>query len=127
MSEIKLRAWFIPEKKMYSHAFQKWFHVLLCEEKAGKVTPIRRARYDDCVLLQSTTLEDKNGREIFEGDRIKIRTAQQVIESEVGEVPDMMKSRHLHPLQAILEKYHLDPSRIIELEVMDNIYIRPSE
>ena len=63
MSEIKFRAWDREERKMYFRAYQKMFHVLLCDDdhgtRGGKGVPVKRADYESCDLLESTTLEDK--------------------------------------------------------------------
>ena len=107
---------------MYENAYQKLFYVLLCNEKNE---PVLRASHDDCVFLQSTTLIDKQGREIFEGDIVRLKLKGKVFQGVVEEVPDMFKSRRLHPLDQLLKKYGItqDETNQMELETIGNSYL----
>ena len=127
MKELKFRVWNIKENRMYYRGYQKLFHVLLCErdpedaESAGK--PVKRAPYGDCVLLESTDLLDKDRREIFEGDIVRIRTRDKVFTGVVGSVPDMFGTRKLHPLQSLLKTHGITgyPDNL-DIEVLGNEY-----
>lgn len=127
MSEITFRAWDKKEKKMFYRAYQKLFHVLLCEDDGGKSgghgTPVKRASYDDCILMQNTTVFDKRGIEIYESDIVRIKTPEKTFEGPVESVPDMFKSRRLHPLLSVLEPNGIsDSNQIQEIEIIGNIY-----
>jgi uncharacterized phage protein (TIGR01671 family) len=126
MRDIYFRVWYRPEQKMYYRGYQKLSHVLLCDDdkgkNEGKGIPAKRANYDECEFLESTNLTDKNGVEIFEGDRLLIRTKKKTLEGIAGEVPDMFRSRNLHPLQSLLEELRISPDDILEMEVLGNRY-----
>jgi hypothetical protein len=126
MRDIHFRVWHRKDKKMYFRGYQKLSHVLLCEDDKGtndgKGKPVKKASYDDCDFLETTSLFDKNGAEIFEGDIVKIRTARKVIKGTAGEVPDMFRSRGLHPLQDLLQEHGLMADDILEIEVVGNRY-----
>ena len=123
---IQFKAWHKREKKIYFRAYQKLLHVLLCEDdrgsNGGKGVPVKRASYEDCVLLQGTTITDKNGNEIFEGDCVRINTRNQSFEEVVEMVPDMFKSRKLHPLHFLLVKHGMNGKEEFEAEIIGNCY-----
>src|SRR5262249_10338290 len=91
---------------MYYRGYQKFLHVLLCEDDRGandgRGRPVRRASYADCVFLEGTGVYDRSGREVFEGDVVRIRHQDRVDEAVVGPVPDSFGNRAAHPLQSAL-------------------------
>ena len=127
MTGVVLRAWYLKENRMYYRAYQKLFYVLLCEDDGGgNGRPALRASYGDCILLQSTGLKDVNGREVFEGDRLKVRTRGTAFEGVLEEIPDMYKSRRLHPLDSLLKANGIgDAPPDIEIEITGNAYENP--
>ncbi len=126
MRDIHFRVWHREEKKIYYRGYQKISHVLLCHDdrgsQDGRGLPAKRARYEDCEFLESTGLFDKNGAEIFEGDILKIRTSKGFFQGTAGEVPDMFRSRNLHPLESLLHPLKINPEEILELEILGNRY-----
>ena len=127
MKELKFRVWNIKENKMYYRGYQKLFHVLLCEKDPKDMTgagkPVKRAPYGNCLLLESADLLDKNRREIFEGDIVRVRTHDKVFTGVVGSVPDMFGTRKLHPLQSLLKQHGITgcPDNL-DIEVLGNEY-----
>ena len=130
MKELKFRAWHVQENKMYYRGYQKLFHALLCEkdpkDEDGAGKPVKRVAYGDCYLLESTGLEDKNRREIFEGDIVRVRHRDKDFTGVVGSVPDMFGSRKLHPLQNLLKENGItgNPDNL-DIEVLGNEYENP--
>ena len=125
MKDLKFRVWHKKEKKMYFRGYQKLFHVLLCEDdegaNEGRGRPLKRASYEDCELLESTGLLDKNHKEIFEGDIVSVRYKDSSFTDTVGSVPDMFGSRKIHPLQSVFIKQGItgNPENL-DVEVVGN-------
>ncbi len=115
---------------MYFRAYQKWLHVLLCEDdrgsNGGRGRPVRRAFYGDCILLESTGFFDRDQREVFEGDIVKVRAADgRAFTDVVGEVPDSFGAAPRHPLEDVLRRHGADPTGRLEVEVLGNEYEHP--
>lgn len=123
--EIKFRVWHKKEKKMYARGYQKWFHVLLCEDDGGTAggrgIPVKRESYDPCEFLEGTGIEDIHGREVYEGDIVRVSSGTLTFTGIVGEVPDMFRSRGLHPLHGLLSRHGLgDKIEDLRVEVLGN-------
>lgn len=130
MKEFKFRAWHQKENKMYYRGYQKLFHVLLCEkdplDQEGSGKPVRRASYNDCFLLESTGLVDKNRKEIFEGDIVRVVHQDRAFVGKVGSVPDMFGSRKLHPLTDLLSRHGISGNPdSLEIEILGNEFENP--
>lgn len=133
MTEFNFRAWHIAEEKMYYRGYQKLTHILLCDddrgENEGKGLPVKKATYEECELLQGSTVCDIHEHEIFEGDIVRVRTEGGVAFLGVVEtIPDMFKSRNLHPLSSMLERWELDPeNETLSFEVLGNRFENPEK
>ncbi|MSR78374.1 MAG: hypothetical protein EXS63_09170 [Candidatus Omnitrophica bacterium] len=130
MRDIKFRVWYLPEKKMYYRGYQKLTHILLCEDDQGKEqgsgTPVWHAPYQDCEMLECTDIEDLKGRLIFEGDIVRAVWNGKSFLGEAGPVPDMFKSRSLHPLHSLFERFGIpDDAKDLTLEILGNRYEHP--
>ena len=130
MKDIRFRVWHLKDRRMYYRGYQKFFHVLLCDddkgENEGKGRPAKRAFYGECIFLESTGLHDKRQREIFEGDVVLVRYKGSQFQGPVDEVPDTFGSGKLHPLRSLLKKNGITGSpENLDLEVLGNEYENP--
>ena len=115
---------------MYYRGYQKLLHVLLCDDDKGtndwKGKPVKRASYDDCELLESTTFYDKNRTEIYEGDIVRVNYQGRIFEGLVDYVPDMFGSQRKHPLQSVLLKQGIQGNpENLDVEVIGNRFETP--
>ena len=132
MLEIRFRAWYIPEKKMYFRAYQKLTYILLCLPNQGgggnedPGIPRLRAAFEDCLLMESTGILDKNEREIFEKDILRVYYQKKNFSAVAEDIPDMFKSRGLHPLHELLVKLGLpQEAGGVSFEIAGNILEQP--
>jgi hypothetical protein len=110
---------------MYYRGYQKFLHALLCEDDHGALEgrgkPVKRAGYEDCEFMESASLLDKKGKEIFEGDIVRVRAKNMEFEDTVESIPDMFGSKRVHPLQSILERHGIQGyPQDLDLEVIGN-------
>ena len=130
MKDLKFKVWFIPEKKMYYRGYQKFLHVLLCEddhgENDGKGKPVKRAKYDDCELLEGSATYDKKRHEIYEGDIVRVLYQGRSFVDTVDSIADMFGSKKIHPLQSLLLRRGIkgNPENL-DIEVLGNRYENP--
>ena len=130
MKEVRFRGWHVKEKKMYYRAYQRFLSVLLCERDPsnddGRGKPARRAWYGDCFLLESTGLEDRKRKEVFEGDIVRVSHHGRTFTGVVGPVPDTFGAGKVHPLRELLKKHDISGyPEDLEIEVLGNEFENP--
>lgn len=117
--EIKFRIWDIENKEMLKVQeldFEPTFY-------GGRIA-IRPDQYndyfdtEDMILMQYTGLRDKNGKEIYEGDIVKITGSKEIDIGKViyeynGFIVDVMNMDRFYGRVPLLEKF---------TEVIGNIY-----
>ncbi len=127
MKDLRFRVWYLPEHKMYYRGYQKLFHVLLCEDDQGandgKGRPLKRASYDDCEMLEGSSVLDKNRREIYEGDIIQVFYQGKNFKDVVDSVADMFGSKKIHPFQSLLLRHGINGNpENLDIEIIGNRY-----
>ena len=130
MKALRFRVWYIPEKKMYYRGYQKFLHVLLCDDdhgaNDGKGKPVKRAKYDDCQMLEGSSALDKKGREIYEGDIVKVFYQGKSFVDFIDSIADMFGSKNIHPLQSLLLRYGINGNpENLDVEIIGNRYENP--
>ena len=127
MKDIRFRVWHLKDRKMYYRGYQKFFHVLLCDDDRGenesRGRPVKRAFYGDCVFLESTGLRDKSGGEVFEGDIVRVLYKERSFTGAVGPVPDTFGAGKKHPLTDLLKANGISGNpENLEMEILGNEY-----
>ena len=120
----KFRAWTEEGKVMYydAYPFKNDTLLLSYDEIAFDEVPA-----SDFILMQSTGLKDKNGKEIFEGDVVKYEVGRNTVTEEVAYDKNFagfgVRDADTDIIFTFLQL--ADVVDLISLEVVGNIYNNP--
>lgn len=122
----------IPKYRAWDKKFKEMVQVdaLVFYEQIIKVTykngNVAKDDLKNYVLMQSTGLTDKNGKEIFEGDILKVTDQYSWLEVvSFNKDKAMFVSKETKREVEETPLYDLFNTDIFEIEIIDNIYTNP--
>lgn len=120
---LRYRAWLKEDKEMIEVEEMNFYNGELDFIGDG-ITWMCKS--NDCVLMQSTGLRDKNGKEIFEGDIVKVTNLSSWLEVvSFNEDKAMFVSKEIKREIEESPLYDLFNTDIFEVEIISNIYTNP--
>lgn len=120
---LRYRAWLKEDKEMIEVEEMNFYNGELDFIGDG-ITWMCKS--NDCVLMQSTGLRDKNGKEIFEGDVLKVTNLSSWLEVvSFNEDKAMFVSKETKRKVEETPLYDLFNTDIFEVEIIGNIHTNP--
>lgn len=122
----KFRAWDVHEKKMFTNdQLIIWNgNVYANDNPELNVNNLKGWSIDEKYLMQSTGLKDKNGKEIYEDDIVRI-TLTDGFRYVVGEDGAVKYKLGAFYILNGLDEYLISDFHIDDIEVVGNIYENP--
>lgn len=127
----KFRAWLKEENKMIEPSDILSISFKLCEMTPNYLHGFEKEKYDfyDLELMQSTGLFDKNGKEIFEGDILKVANNDsswfEVVKYDHDKAMFISKEMNLKYEVPETPLYDLFSPYLFKVEVIGNIWENP--
>jgi uncharacterized phage protein (TIGR01671 family) len=119
----RYRAWLKEDKEMIEVEEMNFYNGEL--DFIGDATTWM-CKSNDCVLMQSTGLTDKNDKEIFEGDVLKVTNLSSWLEVvSFNEDKAMFVSKETKRKVEETPLYDLFNTDIFEVEIIGNIHTNP--
>ena len=122
---LRYRAWLKEDKEMIEVEEMNFYNGEL-DFIGDAITWMCKS--NDCVLMQSTGLRDKNGKEIFEDDIIKVTNLSNCSWLEVVSFSNnkaMFVSKEVKREVEEIPLYDLFNTDIFEVEIIGNIHTNP--
>jgi uncharacterized phage protein (TIGR01671 family) len=121
MREIKFRAFHKPSGKVFK--VHGWHSEFVFEDTLNGcgTTETNPCKLEDCKLMQYTGLKDKNGIDIYEGDKVEFYHKGQNVVCEIVYQGSGFK---LKWSDGYINTWELNPSK---LKIVGNIYDKKNE
>ena len=122
--EIKFRAWLKEDKKMVNIEtidFTDKSIQYLKKNEFINAYLLRRVSFDDVELMQYTGLNDKNGKEIYEGDVVKLVHFKDGRKKETGKVTFLHSQAGFGIIDRDGNEYPLFRNTAKQIEIIENI------
>ena len=122
--EIKFRAWIKEDKKMENvKTIDFTDKTIRCLKKNEFINAylLRRVSFDDIELMQYTNLKDKNGKEIYEGDVVKLVHFKDGRKKETGKVIFLHSQAGFGIIDRDGNEYPLFRNTAKQIEIIENI------
>ena len=124
MREINFRAWLKKDKKMENVKIIDFTDkTIRCLKKNEFINAylLRRVSFDDIELMQYTGLKDKNGKEIYEGDVVKLVHFKDGRKKETGKVIFLHSQAGFGIIDRDGNEYPLFRNTAKQIEIIENI------
>ena len=121
--EIKFRAWLKEDKKMENvKTIDFTDKTIRCLKKNEFINAylLRRVSFDDVELMQYTNLKDKNGKEIYEGDVVKLVHFKDGRKKETGKVIFLHSQAGFGIIDRDGNEYPLFRNTAKQIEIIEN-------
>lgn len=118
---FKFKFWHKPTKKMVEcYGYNSEF--VFGDTLDGIGTEYNPAKFEDCILMQSTGLKDKNGTLIYEGDIVTYEWLTPIGKVWRKDGKHIVKWNDGYTVLSNIAKYDVEHGTTRNVEVIGNIY-----
>ena len=124
MREIKFRAWLKEDKKMENVETMDFTDKSIQYLEKSEIINaylLRRVSFDDVELMQYTGIKDKNGKEVYEGDVVKLVHFKDGRKKETGKVIFLHSQAGFGIIDRDGNEYPLFRNTAKQIEIIENI------
>lgn len=122
--EIKFRAWLKEDKKMENVETMDFTDKSIQYLEKSEIINaylLRRVSFDDVELMQYTGIKDKNGKEVYEGDVVKLVHFKDGRKKETGKVIFLHSQAGFGIIDRDGNEYPLFRNTAKQIEIIENI------